>query len=227
LLVAALAACSVPDLDLTKKGCPCTSGYVCVANTCQRTTADGGPTSCLGSAPGALLYADTFDATTIDPGWMTSSMWSQSGGQLTQSDVNDQLAVASTSHVTTPSYRVVAQMSATAGGLAMGISVRSVGGGRQQYDCLWEPGATGVLLWQSTNAGGQPSTLMTQIGLPSSSSVTMEVTAIGTELRCCIDDIAGATLDVSNPSPSYPTGEPGLMTDRMRASFDNFAVYSN
>jgi hypothetical protein len=227
ILVAGLAGCSVPDLDLSTKGCPCSSGYVCVANTCQRSTGDGGATSCLGSAPGASLYADNFDAPTIDPGWTTTAMWSQGGGQLTQNDPSDQLAFASTSNVTTTSYRVVAQMTAPSGGLAMGIAVRMNPGGKQQYDCLWEPGITAVLLWQSTNAGGQPSTLMTQVGLPSSTSVTMEVTAIGTDLRCCIDNIAGATLDVSDPSPSYTTGEPGLVTDHMRASFDNFAVYAN
>jgi len=224
-----VAACSVPDVDLSNKTCPCASGYTCVANQCERTTgSDGGsPVSCLGTTPGTSLYSDNFDAATIDAGWVTTSMWAQTGGELVQSDPNDQLAFAYTTRVTATSYRVVAQMTTTATGMGMGIAVRAAPGAKTQYDCLWLPGGTATLLWQWTNNGGVPSTYTTQIGLPSSMTVTMEVTAIGTELRCCIDNIAGANVTVSNPSPSYATGQPGVVTDRTRASFDNFAVYAN
>lgn len=227
LLVLAVG-CSVPDVDLTMKSCPCETGYACVANRCERTSgSDGGPiVSCLGSEPTDQIYADNFDAATIDAGWVTSTMWAQTGGELVQSDTNDQLAIAYTTHVTANDYRVIATMTANAGGMAMGISVRQASG-KQLYDCLWEPGGTAALLVQWTNNGGAATTLMSKVGLPTSPTVTMEFSAFGTQLHCCIDNIGTADVMVSNPSPSYTTGQPGLVTDRMHASFDNFAVYSN
>ena len=232
-LALALAACSVPDVDLANKTCPCETGYTCIANHCVSSGGSGdGPmsASCLGTNPGALIYGDNFDGATLDTGWQTTTMWAQSGGKLTQNDVNDQLAFAYTTRVTQSDYRVVVQMSGTTGGLGLGIAVRVMPGTKTQYDCLWEPGTTGALLLQWTNNGGQPTTLKSQVGIPSggaTETVTMEVGMIGSDLRCCLDNVAGATIEVMNPSPAYPTGQPGLVTDRMIGSFDNFEVYSN
>jgi hypothetical protein len=191
---------------------------------------DGGSAFCLGSAPGAMLYGDNFDGATLDSGWITTSVWAQTGGQLVQSDPNDQLAFAYTTHISQGNYRVVAQMSGTAGGTGMGIVARNTAGMKTMYNCLWEPGTTGALVVQATNNGGVATTLGSQVGIPSggaTETVTMELLATGNELRCCLDNIAGAIVSVSNPTPSYATGQPGLVTNRMEARFDNFAVYAN
>ena len=233
-LLAFAAACSVPALDLANKQCPCADGYTCddSSNTCVPRGSDSGDagTSCIGSVPGMQLYSDDFSAATIDSRWVTSAMWSQTGGALVQSDPNDQLAVAYTTAVTTSSYRVVANLTGTAGGTGLGIAVRVSETGKTQYDCLWEPGTTtGVLILQSTNNGGQGSTITSQVGLPSggaAATVTMEMLANG-GLQCCLDGVPGATVEISSPTPSYPTGQPGLVTDRMQASFRDFAVYAN
>jgi hypothetical protein len=225
---AVFAACSVPGLDLSTKSCPCSDGYTCVANRCVATGDGAVAASCLGGTPGALLYSDDFDGATIDAGWTTSASWAQLGGELVQSDAADQLAVAYTTHVTTSSYRVTVVI-ATAGGTGAGIAVRLPIGTRTQYDCVWQPGSPGMLLWQATNNGGQATTLATPVAVDNGgqTTATMEVTAIGSELRCCLDQVPGAVAAVSNPTPNYASGQPGMMTNRMRASFDHFAAYAN
>jgi len=58
VLVIGLAACSVPDVDLEGKQCPCAAGYVCdkPTNRCFPPNGDGGvidargTTSCLGGS---------------------------------------------------------------------------------------------------------------------------------------------------------------------------------
>lgn len=236
LALALVAACSVPSVDLSDKACPCVSGYVCdvLAMKCRRAGDAGGSTSCLGSDPGASLYTDGFDAATLDTGWVITSMWAQSSGQLVQSDTNDQLAFAYTTRVTQADYRVIAHGTGTAGGTGMGITVRAASGTKAQYDCLWEPGASagtdGVLLWQVTNNGGAATTLQSKVGVPSGGAdarVTMEASAAGGQLSCCLDGVEGASVQVTNPAPLYQTGQPGLVTDRMRASFDDFGVFAN
>jgi hypothetical protein len=226
-----VTACSVPDVNLANKLCPCIAGYACVANHCVKNNpgSDAGNPSCLGSDPGTILYTDNFDGAVIDSGWITTTMWAQTGGQLVQSDGNDQLAFAYTTRVSQANYRVVAQMAGTAGGTGMGLVARNTAGMKTMYNCLWEPGTTGALVLESTNNGGVAMTLASQVGIPSggaTETVTMELLAVGTELRCCLDNIAGAMVSVSNPTPSFSTGQPGVITNRMEAQFDNFAVYA-
>ena len=234
-LLVLLAACSVPAVNLDGKQCPCAAGYTCQTstNTCKalvdaKRDDTGGSNSCLGSAPGASLYSDSFD------GAMTfttlSGTWSQSGGQLVQTDTTGGLAVAYTTNSATNvgTYRVVAAMTGMTPGTAMGIAVRITAGMRQQYDCLWEPGTTGTLLWQSVNNGGNATTLGTPtVGVPTSLAVTMEVLATPTMIKCCIDNLSGAVNTVNNPSPTLSSGVPGLATLDMHAAFDGFDVYAN
>ena len=232
VLLALVAACSVPSVDLSNKTCPCVPGYVCdvLAMKCRLASDAGGSTSCLGSDPGAPLYTDSFDAATLDSGWLTTTAWAPSAGELVQSDANDQLAFAYTTRVTQSDYRVITHVSGTAGGLGMGIALRVGAGTKAQYDCVWEPGTTGVLLLQATNNGGVATTLDSKVGLPMSdptAKVTMEASAISGQLRCCIDEIAGASVQVASPSPAYLTGQPGLVTVRMHASYDDFGAFAN
>lgn len=234
LVVVALAACSVPDLALEGKACPCTSDYTCGVDMRCHSKIDGGTkdgsgsaTSCLGSAPGAVLLADSFDgAMTFTP---SGGTWTQSGGALQQTNAASGLAFAYSTNpaVDVSTYRVVSTMTGTSPGTAMGISVRIASGQKTRYDCIWEPGASGTLLWQSVNNGGNATTMGNPVTTTSSLQVTMEVLAAGTSLKCCIDNIASASVTVTNPSPSYPSGAPGVVVNDMKASFADFTVYAN
>jgi hypothetical protein len=233
LVLLGLAGCSVPDVSLEGKSCPCASGYQCGTDMkCHAMPGDGGKrdvpggASCLGTAAGAGLLLEEFDGALT---FTTSGgTWTQSGGQLVQTLASSGLAFAYTSNSAENlgTYRVVTTVTGMTPGTSMGIAVR-VNGGKQQYDCLWEPGSAGLLLWQSVNNGGQATTLSTSSPVATSSSVTMEVLAAGNTLQCCIDNIAGATLTVNNPTPSYPTGQPGVVVTDMHAAFDYLHVYAN
>jgi hypothetical protein len=228
LVLLALAACSVPALSLEGKQCPCVTGYACGGDGVCHANGDGGmkdvvtPTSCLGSAPGAALYSG-FASTFATLG----GTWTQSGS-LQQTSAASGLAIAYVDNASLePStYRIVTHVTGTAGGTAMGISLRITG--KPQYDCLWESGTAGTLIWQSVNNGGQSSALASPLtALPSSSEITMEVLATPTMLVCCIDNITAAKQIVMNPSPSYPMGFPGVAVVDMKATFDQFDVYAN
>ncbi len=231
------AGCSVPAVSLDGKDCEmgkCAAGYTCntTTNKCllviDAPQHDAPNASCLGSAPGMSIFSDPFDGaldfTTV------GGTWSQAGGQLSQTDPASGLAFAYTMNAATnvATYRVVSTMTGMTPGTAMGIAIRIIGGNKARYDCLWEPGTTGTLLWQAVNNGGNATTLGTPtIGLPSSLTVTMEVLATPSYIKCCLDNITGALNTVTGPTPSYTAGVPGVVVDSMHASFDNVDVYAN
>ncbi len=62
--VLAAAACSVPDLDLEGRSCPCIEGYTCVAEICVRDGVDGGVTDANRDAPS--VDAPSVDAPPVD-----------------------------------------------------------------------------------------------------------------------------------------------------------------
>lgn len=229
-------ACSVPDVSLDGKQCPCASGYVCdtSTNTCRTssvTDGSGSGGSCLGSDPSGPLYADSFDTGTLD--WMHTTAFAETGGQLVQSDNADPLAYATPNitggAATATQYRIVVTMIGTSGGTGMGVAFRVQGGQKAQYDCIFDPGAaTGALVIQEVKVNGQATTLATKAGISDAgptATYTMELFAQNGTFTCCIDGISAATLTTT--STTYTTGLPGVMTNLMHASFDNFAVYSN
>jgi hypothetical protein len=231
----AIAGCSVPDVSLEGKACPCAGDYQCGGDMkCHAMPSDAAKkdtplsSSCLGSAAGAMKYMNGFDgADQFIPGG--NGTWAQTGSQLVQSNATAGLTFAYTTNAMAngSTYRVTAKMTGMTPGTAMGISVRITDGMNTRYDCLWEPGASGTLLWQSVNNGNNPTTMGTPVVTTTSTQVTMEVLAAGTTLKCCIDNITAATITVNNPSPSYGSGLPGVVVNDMHASFDDFTVYAN
>ena len=229
LALLAVAACSVPQLSLEGKKCPCVSGYTCGGDGVCHANGDGGvkmdvpvTASCLGSAPGTSLYSG-FASTFATMG----GAWTQ-GASLQQTDAASGLAFAylNNASLNLATYRIVTHVTGTSGGTAMGISLRITG--KPQYDCLWEPGTAGTLLWQSVNNGGNATPLVTPLStLPTSNEITMEVLATPTMLVCCIDNITAAKQTVTNPMPSYPMGLPGVAVVDMKATFDQFEVFAN
>ncbi len=236
LVLVVVVGCSVPDVSLEGKMCPCVTGYSCGSDGfCHGGSGgsgDGGGTGgCLGTLAGGPLYTADFSGTTVvfatDGG-----MWMQ-GGQLSQSATN----VLTWAYPTTPgtldttNYRVVSKMmpvtpGATAAGL--GIAVHIANGAKTQYDCMWEPGGTnGALIWQYLNPGGNPTTIGTPVVGALSSTITMRVLITnGTTYKCCIDENS-AMNEMSNPSPAYASGLPGVATSNMHAVFQTFYVTQN
>jgi len=272
----AMAACTVADVDLTGKQCPCAAGWTCetASNTCVRDPSpidasdtaiadaidgpidapaidapDGAPPpidamidaptidappgpSCLGSAPGASLYADDF-ADLI--GWVNvGGTWSAAGNEAVQSStaaLPSYLYPAGTGAFT--SYRVTARMrrlgGAAAGAMALGARLQT--GNDAQYHCGWEPGTGGLRLQWIRNNGTPGGTLAQTVidlgsipGFDPAAPVTMELQVQGSQLTCCLREIAGATVTVADTR--YTLGAPSLRTTSQSAAFGDFHVYA-
>ena len=235
-LLVALAGCSVPALSLDGKPCPCAGGYTCntATNKCEATIdaakRDAPGLGCLGTAPGASVYAlGTFDWT------KAAGTWTGSGASVAQTDATANLAFATAlpSEVA-PSlagFRVVVDMTGSAGGEYLGVAFRVTGTGAQQYDCMFSPGTgiNGTLAFDvRNNPGNIVGTPLLVTGLTdsgTSGTYRLEVLVSNGSIKCCIDGIANATL--STTDTTYASGEVGLVTSLMSATFASFAVYAN
>jgi hypothetical protein len=225
LAVLALAACSVPDVELDGKQCPCSDGYVCntATNTCHRQDASidappGG--SCLGPEAARLFTVDFASALDLTPG---AGTWTASGGQAMQSDAATALAFAYSTSVVPSDYRVAATL-IPGSGTGLGVAFRVGLGAKTMYVCEWRPAAAQlVLAW--TNNGGNPTeiTSVPVTGGSATAPVTIHAEAKGTTLSCCIDELPSAKL-LNVTDTHYANGQPGLMTDNAAASFDDLIV---
>jgi hypothetical protein len=225
LAVAALAACSVPDVELDGKQCPCTDGFVCITatNTCHRVDAaiDAPPgASCLG-AEGARLF--TVDFNTMLGLTTGAGTWAATGGRATQSDAATALAFAYSTSSVPSDYRVAATL-IPGSGTGLGVAFRVGLGAKTMYFCEWRPTA-GELVLAWTNNGGNPSPISTVpvTGGSATAPVTIHAEAKGTTLSCCIDELPTAKL-LNVTDTHYANGQPGLMTDTATASFDDLIV---
>jgi hypothetical protein len=223
-----LAACSVPDVSLEGKQCPCADGYVCdtPTNRCFPSNGDGGiidslaTTSCLGGSTTEIYrYAGMFD-------WVrTGSTWV--GGpeiKQTASNVDDSYTFKTTS--TANDYRVIATMRPIREGNApaYGIVLRAQTSlqDRSRYACTFLPRLKELRL-ESTKAGN--TTTIGTIVVPTASAtapLTMEARVVGTTLACCLREYPIAKLTATNADTA--SGYPGLQTNRMEAAFGSFAV---
>ncbi|HUJ57953.1 MAG TPA: hypothetical protein VLX92_05660 [Kofleriaceae bacterium] len=248
----ALAACSLPSVDLTGKACPCPGGWVCNAatQTCARTApgtdapgrdatlADGASgadaaqaASCLPGAFGHELYS-TATFADYPLGWTTGGgTWMPGASEVTQTDAMSDLA-----YIFRPlpqaDYRIVATMHATSTGDGKAIEVAGridPGGAVHMYHCNWEP-SDGAFLIQRTDAEEMGAVIqMTTIDLASlanyqpSDPVTIELQISGSVLQCCLHGIPGASI--SGSDTTYPAGDVGVKTYEMSGGFHDFAVY--
>jgi hypothetical protein len=223
LLALVLAACSVPDLAIDGKHCPCSGGYTCdtVSQTCLRTSDAQGGTSCLGYE-GPQLFAINFDDNMLD---LTAGdgLWTASGGQAHQGSPSTAAAVAYATTSVPSDYRVAATL-IPGSGTGLGVAFRVGVGTKTMYFCEWQPGASQLALgW--TNNGGQPQALASVpvTGGSPTATVTIHAEARGTTLACCIDELPTATLSGVTDT-HYANGQPGLVTSDATASFDNLLV---
>jgi hypothetical protein len=252
-LALALVGCSVPDIDLAGKACPCPDGWVCTpANTCARAAlpddaqpldgasdgSNGGIDaqvipSCLGMPLSHMAYTTSTFAD-FGTAWTTKGgTWAVSNSNLVQSSATADVSVAAYS-VTASDYRVVSTYHATSTGIGLAIElalrINIAGSNLHVYHCNWEP-SDGAFLIQRTDstmngAVLQEVTIDTN-AIPNykpSDPITMEFQAIGNSLTCCLHDITGATLGAVDNT--YSTGGVGTKTYKMSAVYDDFTVYT-
>ena len=223
--LAALAACSVPDLSLDGKQCPCTDGYTCdtPSNTCHPTKMIDAPppgSSCLGPEAARLFTLDFNTTLQLTPG---AGTWAATGGQAKQTDAAAALAFAYSTSSTPSDYRVAATL-IPGSGAGLGVAFRVALGQKTMYFCEWKPGAAQLTLgW--TNNGGNPTTIMSVpvTGGSATAPVTIHAEAKGTTLSCCIDELPSAKL-MGVMDTHYANGQAGLMTEAATASFDDMVV---
>jgi hypothetical protein len=242
-LLYVLAACSVPDLDLTGKQCPCPTGYVCDTsrNMCVRSLPADGPridslidsgngATCLTSAPYSRLAYSTATFGDFTTAWMTlGGIWSAMGSELVQTSTAASLAVAYYSVGSTADYRLVTTMHATTTGAgdAIELSLRIDPTNVHMYHCNWQPSDGGFVLQRTDNITMTHVINMTTIDvsqIPASTPQVMEFQVTGGSFECCLRGVTGARLAGSDTM--YTSGAVGVKTYLMGGGFHDFSVYA-
>lgn len=232
----ALGACSVPQVSLEGKQCPCIeTGYVCdqLTNRCLPTNDGGGiidtpaATQCLPAVAETELYryAGMFDWQHEDASWM-------GGTEIVQTSSNVQNSYAfKTSAELTASKDVhvissMRQIQPGSGSPAFGIALRAQLDlqDKARYAGVWRSKARELAI--ELVQGGNVTTLSAvpvagSAVLPT--SFTMEASVTGSTLACCIREIAAAKI-ASVMDTSVIAGYPGVQTTRMEAAFGSFVV---
>jgi len=243
LALVTIAGCSIKDVDLTGKACPCPDGWVCAAdNTCQRsvTPGDDAPivhpdvammdtplpaTSCL-TAPYTTVKYATMDFSDYAITWQSvGGAWSVGNNALAQTDKVADLSYAyHTMPIAQANYRIVSTMKQTQGaaGGALEIAFRIDDVKQSMYHCNYQPNDGLFLIQHTDNAVGGGSLMEIQLGNLTTTPFTMEVQVTGNQLECCIDNVAGAHITVTNSL--YATGLAGVKTYRMAGGFTSFAL---
>jgi hypothetical protein len=246
--LAALVACSVPEVDYTGKQCPCPAGYVCnqPTQTCARSfPGDGHSTdaprtdaardgtsveSCLSDAFATPAYTTTFaDYSTA---WAVGNgNWTATIGNLQQ--INSTVPFAYVDHAlpgtnVAASYRLVGNMqdiggSGTTTGAA-GLAARIAEFSDDMYACVWDP-VSGKLALQRVD--GVLS--ITELGSVTATTamtggVTIELQVSGSSLACCLDVLP--TMVVTATDTTYTSGAVGVATETATATFTELSAYT-
>lgn len=232
--VALVAACSVPPLSLEGKQCPCTGDYVCddLTNRCLLGNGDGGiidtpaATQCLAPlATESELYRYTgmFDWTD------TGGTWTGNATEIRQTDeMANGFAYRTAANLNVANVRVISSMRETAQGNGgtpgFGITIRTTLDGAARYRCMWTT-ATKQLAIQREDAGGATpvGTPVTVTGTPPA-TFTMEVSAAGPVLSCCIRELATARI-TNVMDATIMKGYPGLEVQRKAMAYSSFVVF--
>lgn len=186
--------------------------------------------SCLGSPGGASQFTDDF-ADLI--GWVTvGGAWSASGGEAVQTDSGGALIYAYPAGTSAfADYRVASRARRTGGGTSgrVELVLRRQPSNDGHYQCAWSP-ASGALRidWTRNNgsSGGTLAQTTVDIGAIAGydplAAFVIEAQAQGTQLTCCVRDLAGASVTIADTR--YVAGSPGIRTSSQAAAFDDFAV---
>jgi hypothetical protein len=227
-----LAGCSVADVSLDGKECPCATGYTCqvATNTCVADHGDA-TASCLPGTPGPLLYGSELDD--LD-GWdFGGGTWMAQDGNAMQMDAAAKLSFAYPHSVSAADYRIVSSFRALDGGASSALELAARigdGGPAHQYHCNWDPLGGAFQLMYTLEAGDNGVLVSTQLdlaqlpGYDPHAPVTMELEVAGGALACCLREIPAAALATSDAR--FAAGHPGLKTYEMTGAYDYFHVFA-
>ena len=230
--------CSVPELDLSGKQCPCVDGYVCdtasqlcVAGIDGGAGNDGGSTaSCLGSSTlNTLAFSDDFHSDFSK--WMTTGdgVWGVSNNEASQSMATSGLAIAApTSLVNLSNYRVEAKLHALSGATngRVGVGVRQIISTYESLSCSWEPDLGELHIRHTLGSSGDDSNVPAgmAVSIAPTATVTMEVEIAGTQLRCCVREAPTVVLSASLASQA--TGPPTMWARSRAGAWTDFQVFT-
>jgi hypothetical protein len=247
MALAAVAACSVPGLELEGKQCPCADGYTCdtATNTCHAMLGGDGPNidadgdgpmpdsspgSCIGGTTGALLYGTAFTQGNLQ--WTEPlGDWSVVGGEAHQNDAAIALGYAFPDQTATETnYRLTAKLRQLSGSGtdAVGLLLRAQTTNDGNYACDWQP-STGRFAISVVSTAGAPTELSGIVVdtaaipgyLPTDAQI-MDGRANGSMIECCIRGMPTAHLMITDTT--YATGGPGFRTASMSAAYDDLAI---
>jgi len=227
------AGCSVPPLSLEGKQCPCTGDYVCdtLTNRCLQSNGDGGildtpaATGCVAPLTNETeLYRYTGMYDWSDQG----GTWSGTATEIRQTDKMAQaFAYRTSANLNVANVHVISSMRETAEGNGgtpgLGVVIRTKLDGSARYRCMVQ---TGKLVIERQDSGGAAT-----IGTPANTGVlpstfTMEASAVGGTLSCCIREAASARINAAMDA-TIPMGYPGLEVERKAAAFGSFVVFGS
>jgi hypothetical protein len=238
-VVVAIAGCSVPDVDLSGKQCPCSSVYVCddATQTCVRPGGDAGAdtsdgpvaSSCLGSDPsGSPAFSDTFD--TLVRWTIPAGTWMASNGEAMSAKTDTYTYAYPILLTAKNDYRVVTtarQIEHTDAASAYEIAFRIQTTG-EMYHCNWEPNDHHIVIQHTAAGGQQSSVLLDQVtSVPATfdptQPVTLELQTMGPMVTCCVREVPGSTIKFGQLL--LLSGSPGIKTWKMGAAYNDFAMY--
>ena len=238
MILIALAACRVPDLDLDGKHCPCASGYTCdtATDTCIATGGgdaggDAPLPACFTTPPGAALFTSSFTGGGL--AWTEPlGNWGVQGGEAVQSDDAAALAYAYPPQTAAETdYRITAKLrqDSGAGTDSLGLVLRVDAASTGHYGCTWEPNTGRFSMVHTSTDGTMTSAIDTVLvdlaSIPdymASQPQIMDAEARGSSLECCLRDVPTAHLVVTDTR--YVTGGPGFRTASMSAAFDDISI---
>jgi hypothetical protein len=236
-ILVALTACSVPDVSLEGKQCPCTDGFVCdtLTNRCLQGNGDGGivdtpaATQCLPSITGEAeiyRYMGTFDWQHADASWSGDTTEIRQDSSSVQ---NSYTYVTNALLTSAPNVRVIATMRELAAGTGtpeLGVVLRAQlsAQDKSRYTCAWSSKDRALRIEEQS--GGSSTTIaMGAVDAAATipESVTMEASVQGNNLACCIRELPTARAMIT--SNTVTSGYPGLGTNRLSAAFGSFVVF--
>jgi hypothetical protein len=242
-------ACTVPELDLDGRPCPCATGYVCDTsrNACVRPAAasDGGRDSGRdasrgsdaggrdagesdGGPPPECVFMDDFEDGALDGWQIGGGTWGVVAGEAVQSDpMNGFAFMTAPGSIDLDDVRVRARVRQNPGSRADGaleIDFRvDPEDPNYQYHCNFEPNTPAMRLMR---VGNDDNVFLDQRVLrdstPPFDAVTLVVEIRGSSFHCCVEEIAES--DLAATESSYPRGSIGLKTWMMSGSFDCFEI---
>jgi hypothetical protein len=181
---------------------------------------------CSEGPPSGALFVDGFDKDPITERWDTAGTgtWDSAASSAAQADVDVPGYASILNSLGTNDYRVGAEMTRSStdpdGSMALSLRGSSTNPG---YLCSWQPGLAKLSI---VAAESLASTTLDEVLADSSYSpdatFAVQAEAVGDQIRCCVHDVPGATLTVTDPS--IASGEPGVSTNAISATFDSFTV---